>query len=89
MAGVLCSDESAGMSMPFVTVNHLTKWYEPNDQFGASAAQAVRAVTDVSFAVAKGETLGVRAGSACLNTFLRMISGASAGFRLPRSATAG
>jgi hypothetical protein len=30
-----------------------------------------------------------RAGSACLNTFLRMISGASAGFRLPRSATAG
>jgi hypothetical protein len=31
----------------------------------------------------------LRAGSACLNTFLRMISGASAGFRLPRSATAG
>ncbi len=35
------------------------------------------------------EMEAIRAGSGCLNRLLRMISGASAGFGLPRSATAG
>jgi hypothetical protein len=53
------------------------------------AATATPFVTNIDYNAKGQRTLIQRAGSACLNTFLRMISGASAGFRLPQSATAG
>jgi len=57
-------EDRGGVAQPLLQVNGLTKHFPVRgDLFGAT--KTVRAVDDVSFAIAKGETVGIVGESGC------------------------
>src|SRR5262249_46268508 len=63
--------QAAGTALPVLAVHELVKEFPaPSGLFGLGAAATVRAVAGVSFAVHRGETLGLVGESGCGKTTL-------------------
>ena len=69
------SQDRGGPAQPLLSVRHLVKHFPVRDGLLARSPRAVHAVDDVSFDVAKGETLGIVGESGCgKSTTARLIA---------------
>ncbi len=73
MAGVAESTKAAALDTPLVEVEHLTKWFPVSHGILQRTVGHVHAVEDVSFTVARGETLGVVGESGCGKTTMARV----------------
>ncbi|WP_368744833.1 dipeptide ABC transporter ATP-binding protein [Desertibaculum subflavum] len=67
-SGVAGTAQTARDGGALLSVRHLTKHFPVRGRFGSSGGRVVRAVEDVSFDIAPGETLGLVGESGCGKT---------------------